>query len=170
VAPDDRADNGSQDLAQVVDPQALHGSAGARGRLRIAVPPTWGPGDELSIVAPPRVVCARCDGGGCDGCNRSGALRTPDDPSARELRVQLPPLGESGAAVRLVRPFGDACELEQLIVELSPAPAGAEPPAGVTRHARPAAPLAVTSPPTWMAAAGGLAALAAAAAAIVASC
>jgi hypothetical protein len=170
VDPEDPTARTRQDLAQVVDLEALEGSAGARGRLRIAVPESWEAGDELIVVAPARVVCDRCDGGGCDGCNRSGALRTPEEPSARALHVQLPDLAGRTAAVRLVRPFGEASTVEQLIVELSRAPEGTGAPAGVTRVERVRTQATAPAPRALIAAAGGLAALAAAAAAIAASC
>ena len=129
-----------QPLGRVLDPDALSSSEGARGRVRVEVPETWlGPEAEIELVVPARIVCARCDGGGCDGCNRSGALRTPDDLSGRTVRFHLPEDLARGAALRLVEPFGELAPIEQLIVELRLA---AEPSAGVSRVVAPAAPLA----------------------------
>lgn len=129
------------ELGQVVDPATLDAADGARGRLRVAVPEAWAAEQaDIELTAPARVPCARCDGGGCDGCERSGAHRTPADPSARTVRLRLPERLGDGVALRLVRPFGDAAPLEQLFVEIV---AGPEPSAGVAR----VAPLPPALPP-----------------------
>lgn len=127
------------ELGQIVDREALEAGGGARGRLRISVPAGWA-GGVIEIAAPGRVACARCDGGGCDGCDRSGAHRTPAEPGERTLRLQLPdPLDPGGVvALRLVRPFGEGAALEQLLVEVT---AGAEASPGVLRIAPAAAPV-----------------------------
>lgn len=110
---------GRAELGQVVDPEVLASAEGPRGRLRVCVPVSWATsGAGLRVAVPARVECARCDGGGCDGCARSGALRTPDDPTARTLRVELPAGSVDGIALRLVRPFGEAAAIEQLLVEV----------------------------------------------------
>jgi hypothetical protein len=132
---------GKAELGQVVDREGLAACRGALGRLRIAVPAAWSDeGAEIEIAAPGRVACARCDGGGCDGCGRSGAHRIPGEPGARTLRLRLPGSVDPGAAVvlRVARPFDEAPSLEQLLVEVT---AGAEPSPGVTR-----VPPAVDSP------------------------
>src|SRR5690242_3451348 len=78
-------------LGRVVDPRALDASSGARARLRVGVPAAWlAEGGELELRVPARLACARCDGGGCDGCARSGALRAPEPASARVVRAYVP--------------------------------------------------------------------------------
>jgi hypothetical protein len=121
-------------LGQVVDPEELDRSAGPRGRMRVEVPAALlAAGGEIEITVPARVACARCDGGGCDGCERSGALRAPEPAEERRVRLTLP-AQEPGAAaparveLRLVRPLGDACLIEQLLVEVA---AGDETSAGL---------------------------------------
>jgi hypothetical protein len=134
---------GKAELAQMIDREGLDASNGARGRLRLAIPASWArEGGEIEITVPSRVTCARCDGGGCGGCERSGAHRTPSEPARRTLRLRLPERLGSVVTVRVVRPFGDdAGALDQLLVELS---AGADLSPGVVRIAPPqaAAPLA----------------------------
>jgi hypothetical protein len=127
------------ELARVVDPAALDSAPGARGRVRVVVPDAWAREQaEIEIVAPARVPCARCDGGGCDGCARSGALRTPGDAAARTLRVRLPERVGEGVALRLHHPFGEDAGIEQLVLTLV---AGDEPSQGVSRLPAPAPPL-----------------------------
>lgn len=120
------------ELGQVVDPEALDASAGARGRIRIEVPASWmNEGSAIEVAVPASILCDRCDGGGCDGCGRSGALRAPDDPRGRAVRLQVPAGSGGGVAVRIVRPFGDEAAIEQLIIEVR---AGASPSQGVVRR------------------------------------
>ena len=124
-------------LGQVVDPEALDRSTGPRGRVKIEVPPgVMASGGEVLVPIAARVACARCDGGGCDGCGRSGALRAPEDAEARVVRITLPEGGGAGV-LRLVHPFGDDAAIEQLWVEITEA---AEPTAGLVLL--PPAPLA----------------------------
>ena len=50
---------------------------------RIRVPRGWlTEGATIEVVLPRNLTCARCDGGGCDACDRSGAItvRGRDDP------------------------------------------------------------------------------------------
>ncbi len=111
-----------RDLARVLDPAALAAAGGARARLRVEVPSAWLlAGAELEITLPARIGCARCDGGGCDGCGRSGALRAPDDPAERAIRVHLPAGDGRAVALRIVRPFGVATDVDQLVLEIGPA-------------------------------------------------
>jgi hypothetical protein len=108
-------------LGRVTDPEALDASDGTRASLRIEVPQQWlRDGAELEVSAPKMLTCDRCDGGGCDGCGRSGALRGPDETDARRLSIQLPPGHEDGLQLRLVDPFQDS-EIEQIIVTIQPA-------------------------------------------------
>jgi hypothetical protein len=48
-------------------------------------------GATIELSLPRNLACARCDGGGCDACERSGAvsIRKRSDPS-EPLRVTLP--------------------------------------------------------------------------------
>ncbi|WP_437765081.1 hypothetical protein WMF27_31850 [Sorangium sp. So ce281] len=110
---------GRAELAQLIDRDGLDASDGSRGRLAIAVPAAWArDGADIEIAVPARVTCARCDGGGCDSCARSGAHRAPADIAARTLRLRLPPDLGGGVTLRLVRPFGEHAPLDQLLVEL----------------------------------------------------
>ncbi|AUX46204.1 hypothetical protein SOCE26_077090 [Sorangium cellulosum] len=128
---------GRAELGQLVDREGLDASSGSRGRLSIAVPAAWArDGADIEITVPPRVSCDRCDGGGCDGCARSGAHRTPADAAARTLRLRLPADLADGVTLRLVRPFGEHAPLDQLLVELR-ADSAASP--GVRRVAPPPA-------------------------------
>ena len=92
---------------------------GPRGRLTVDVLDVWlEAGTVLEIVVPARLACARCDGGGCDACGRSGAIRIDRGEHDRTVRVTL---SESARGLRLVRPFGADAGLDQLILELRPA-------------------------------------------------
>jgi hypothetical protein len=106
-------------LGRVLDPRALDASTGPRGAHAITIPPAWGRrGAELRVALPKRLTCARCDGGGCDGCGRSGALRGPDDARARAVLVTLPAgLGDE-VALRVQRPFGADGGVSQLILRV----------------------------------------------------
>lgn len=109
-----------------MDPNALDAAAGARARLRIEVPSRWlDAGAAIELTAPRRLVCARCDGGGCDACGRSGALCAPEDAAARRVGVVLPQVlaspqaGERRAVLlRLPEPFGPEHAIAQLLVEV----------------------------------------------------
>jgi hypothetical protein len=116
-------------LGRLLDPRALDEGTGPRGRVQITVPAAWlTEGCALSLLAPRRLPCARCDGGGCDACGKSGVLRAPDDEAARRLEITLPATQSEAVALRLADPFG-AGVVDQLIVEIR---AGAASP-GVTR-------------------------------------
>jgi len=126
-------------LAQVVDPEALDACEGARAKLALEVDRGWmAQGARLRIAAPKRMPCARCDGGGCDGCERSGVLRAPAEADARAIVVELPRDQPEGSVVvlRLTRPFADHDDIAQLLLHLSPAD---EADARVTRIATSAA-------------------------------
>jgi len=108
----------SSTLGRVLDPEELDRAEGPRGRILLDVPDAWlAAGDAVELVVPARVTCARCEGGGCDECGRSGALRLPVDEAARTLRFSLPATTARNV-VRLVRPLGEDAGLEQLWVEL----------------------------------------------------
>src|SRR6478609_12074352 len=104
-------------LGRILDPRVLDESPGARGRVRIALPGEWlAAGCRIDLVVPRRLPCARCDGGGCDGCSRSGVLRAPDVEASRRVEITLPGTHETAVALRLTDPFGGGL-VTQLIVE-----------------------------------------------------
>ncbi|XXY52994.1 hypothetical protein WME91_17860 [Sorangium sp. So ce269] len=110
---------GRAELGQLIDREDLDASDGARGRLSITVPTAWARGGaDIEIAVPARVTCARCDGGGCDSCARSGAHRAPEEVAARTLRLRLPPDLTGCVTLRLVRPFGEHAPLDQLLVDV----------------------------------------------------
>jgi hypothetical protein len=95
-----------QPLARVAHPAALDASDDGAAQLAIAVPRTWLSEGAVVSVKPPRLLrCGRCDGGGCDLCDRSGALRTPTD--AKPIELTLPQREQGSIQMRLVDPFGD---------------------------------------------------------------
>jgi hypothetical protein len=167
--PDDRA---PATLGQVLDVAALDASSGPCARIRVGLEAGWSRGDTLRITVPERLTCARCDGGGCDACRRSGALRAPADADARTLRVEIPEVPARGVAVRLLHPFGDASDVEQLRIELHPS----SPSDAGVRVSHAAAPRALIAPaqapgaPSPLLVVGGLATLAALAAALLGQC
>ncbi|MEP7124864.1 MAG: hypothetical protein ABJE95_28305 [Byssovorax sp.] len=116
-------------LGRLLDPRALDEGTGPRARVQITVPIAWlTDGCRIEILAPRRLPCARCDGGGCDACGKSGVLRAPDDEAARRLEITLPPTSSEAVALRLADPFG-AGVVDQLIVEIRVGAASS----GVTR-------------------------------------
>jgi len=113
-------------LGKLLDREALEADGGPRARAKITVPAAWADGASLIEIALPRALeCARCDGGGCDGCGRSGALRGPANDDARVVRVRLPKGLGDGVALRLAEPFGRASRIAQLWLEVRPGEAPA---------------------------------------------
>jgi hypothetical protein len=110
----------AEELGRLLDPKALDVAEGARARLAIEVPSDWlAVAVRVRVVAPRKLSCARCDGGGCDGCGRSGIVNAPDDPSARALEASLPRRTTGGGfALRLVEPFGASAGITQLFLEV----------------------------------------------------
>ncbi len=109
-----------QALAKIVDPDALDASQRCQGRLRIKVPAAWlQQAARIEVLVPSTLTCARCDGGGCDSCNRSGALKPPESSDERRLCLRLPRHPDGPVTIRLVRPFAES-EIEQLLVEVEP--------------------------------------------------
>jgi hypothetical protein len=110
------------ELGKLLDKDALEQDSGPRARAKIEVPERWAKeGARIAITLPKVLTCARCDGGGCDGCGRSGALRAPGNERSRVVRVRLPgPLGD-GVAMRIADPFGRASRISQLWIEVRPA-------------------------------------------------
>ena len=112
---------------RVADPSALDACQGARVRLGLDVPAAWlAEGVEIAITAPSRLACARCEGGGCDGCARSGALRAPEDRAARVVLARLPAGSGPAIALRIPAPFGPDHAIAQLGVELRAGAAASE--------------------------------------------
>ncbi|MEZ4294610.1 MAG: hypothetical protein R3B70_06515 [Polyangiaceae bacterium] len=109
------------ELGRLVDKAALDADDGPRARAKVTVPASWGSEGALIEVTLPRTLeCARCDGGGCDACGRSGALRGPGAERARVVRVRLPKAMGDGVAMRLGKPFGKASKIAQLWLEVRP--------------------------------------------------
>ncbi len=77
-------------------PDALHG---------VRVPKAWlEEGASLEVELPRHLSCAACEGGGCDACERSGALTLrgkAEPPELLELRLPAQP-DLAGAARSLV--------------------------------------------------------------------
>jgi hypothetical protein len=122
-------------LGRVLDPEALASAEGARARASIEVPASFlDAGASIELTAPARLTCARCDGGGCDGCSRSGALRAPESPADRTLRARLPQGVAGPVMIRIPDPFGPNSPIRQLFLEVRRA---AEASAGVRRVADP---------------------------------
>jgi hypothetical protein len=135
---------GSNQLGRVLDPSALDACTGARARLAVGVPAAWlAEGGELELTAPLRLPCAGCDGGGCDACARSGVLRAAADVPARTLRTRIPGGSAGAVAIRIPRPFGAGCAIEQLLLELRPAE---RPSACIRRIAAPRIPTFAPAP------------------------
>jgi hypothetical protein len=106
-------------LARLVDPEALDADAGPRAKLTRTVPRAWLSSDcTLTVVAPKLLGCATCDGGGCDGCAKSGAHRIDGDDDARRIAIPLRGADGGERLLRLVEPFGPSCRLRVLLLEL----------------------------------------------------
>lgn len=110
----------SVELGNVFDASELPAADGPVGRLTVDVLQEWlEVGDAIEIVVPSRVACARCEGGGCDACGRSGAFRLSIDEAARTLQLTLPKAPPTPTVVvRLARPFGPSAGIEQLWIEV----------------------------------------------------
>ena len=70
---------------------------------KIEVPRSWlSEGAQLLVTLPKNLPCAGCEGGGCDGCARSGALCTREqDEAAVEVGVTLPGGTAEGVRIRI---------------------------------------------------------------------
>lgn len=88
---------------------------------KVRVPASWlDEGATLELDLPRNLACAKCSGGGCDACKRSGAvsLRGRRDP-VEIVRVTLPKRGDSaelsaserGIVIRIPE-RGGAAEIE----------------------------------------------------------
>jgi hypothetical protein len=127
-----------QPLAKVVQDDALHGPRGPDGRHEIVVPEGWlGEGAWVEIPLPRLLNCAACEGGGCDRCERSGAVATrPRKTLTEVVELQLP---TAPAILRVPRRGGLPGEEAQGLgrgVLLLAVRTGAAPSEGVRRIAR----------------------------------
>lgn len=104
------------ELGRVLDPQQVSASAGPIAKINVAMPAAWA-GSLIQLDVPLLLSCGACDGGGCDRCNRSGAVRRSEPSSL--VQLTLPAVLGEGVRVRLVRPF-DSEELEILLVDVVP--------------------------------------------------
>jgi hypothetical protein len=105
-------------LGRVTDPRKLDASGGQRARLRVVVTREWlAGGAELEVLVPRLLACDRCQGGGCDSCERSGALRAPRAPEDRLVKLRLPSEDTAPCVVRLVEPFAGSA-IAQLLVRI----------------------------------------------------
>jgi len=156
-------------LARVFDDEAFAGPRGPDGRHEIVVPRAWLDGRSWIEVPLPRLLsCASCDGGGCDGCDRSGAVATrPRKTPAEVVEVQLP--GQSPAVLRLPRYGGLPADHQEGLdrgLLLLVIRAGDQPSEGLRLLSPPAAapaplaPPALISPSTLLWVAGAIFALA----------
>ena len=91
------------------------------------VPRTWlARGAVVELELPRNLVCATCDGGGCDVCERSGAvtLRGRGEP-ADLLRVTLPGEQRESFVIRLperggLPPLGSGLPRGHLLLRVEP--------------------------------------------------
>ena len=104
----------AEELARVLDPSELDALTGSHGRMSTTISASE-LGSPIAIVVPSRLVCARCDGGGCDSCGRSGAIRLDLSEAERTTHVVLPAEARDAMRIRLVKPVEG---LEQLTLEV----------------------------------------------------
>ncbi|MFO0738581.1 MAG: hypothetical protein U0270_21980 [Labilithrix sp.] len=109
------------ELARLLDPAEVDAIDGPHGKMSIELSEAQ-LGATVEIVVPARLACARCDGGGCDSCGRSGAIRLELDEDDRKTQFGLPAAAPSGVRVRLLRPVAG---LELLTVEVRLTPSTA---------------------------------------------
>lgn len=132
---------------------AMGGPRGPDVQMAVAVPEEWiTSGATLEIELPRNLACAACGGGGCDACERSGAvsLRGRKEP-IETVEVTLPSPGAveelpaSRTRVVVVRipargglpPEGRELPRGNLLLSVR---TGAEPGRGVSRLAQPSIP------------------------------
>ena len=109
------------ELARLLDPAEVDAIDGPHGKMSIELSEAR-LGETVEIVVPARLACARCEGGGCDSCGRSGAIRLELDEDDRKTQFGLPDAAPSGVRVRLLRPVAG---LELLTVEVRLTPSTA---------------------------------------------
>jgi hypothetical protein len=122
-------------------------------KMSVCVPDAWfADGATIEIELPRNVACAACEGGGCDRCDRSGAvsLRGRKDPAETvEVTLLRPAAGDdapsskSRLVVMRIPDRGGHCregeELPRGNLLLS-VKSGSEPSRGVKRLAQPSMP------------------------------
>ena len=115
---------------------------------RISVPAGWlSEGAVIDVELPRHLSCARCEGGGCDACQRSGALTLRERDEAPEVVSVTLPVSEVGDVVLRIpdagglpppdRPYGRGLLL--LRVSVADAPS-----AGVVRSLAQERPLTIS--------------------------
>jgi hypothetical protein len=120
--------------------------------LELTAPPDWlRQGERLSVELPRRLTCARCEGGGCDICERRGAftLREADEEADVVQLTLSQDVGEARLQIRVPDRGAPGAEGEapgQLVVSLS---AGEAPSPGLSRRASTAEPPKLPLP--WVA-------------------
>ncbi len=99
----------TQVLGKITAPE-LEGPSGPDVSHRIEVPEAWfEEGVMVAVELPQRLACARCEGGGCDACGRSGAVAVwSNDEEPCVVSVGLPRPPRPGAAVVLRVPEAGA--------------------------------------------------------------
>lgn len=113
-------------------------------KFEIQVPSTWF-GTRIAVVVPRNLNCAGCDGGGCDTCERQGALSVRGRSDLVEpLSVQLPRERGADVCLRIPGLGGKREGLPRghllLLVRCSAGPSeSAVPSEGVTQVLEPAA-------------------------------
>ena len=113
-------------VPRLLDPDALDRKRDPRARASIVVPPSWlREGARLEVALPGKLRCDLCDGGGCDGCARSGAYRVE---GGAKVALTLPRVTDDIISLRVTNPFGDAPPT-MLVVRVA---AGVEASSGVT--------------------------------------
>ena len=141
----------SEVLAKVT-PRTLNVPRGPDVLHRIRVPAAWLESGELVELELPRnLTCATCDGGGCDACERSGAVTLRGRDELPEILSVTLPMRKPGSEARavviripeqggLAPEGGELLPRGLLLLRVEPAEV-ADP--GVTRVARSAPPLSV---------------------------
>lgn len=101
----------SQPLGKVTGDLAA--DRGPDVELRLTVEHTWF-GRAVDIKLPRNLNCAACSGGGCDRCERAGALSLWERGAApREIQVVLPPAPEKNGEVCIRVPGEGALPLAE---------------------------------------------------------
>ncbi len=79
----------------------LDGPRGPDVKLEIQVPSSWF-GTRVLIALPRNLSCAVCEGGGCDACERMGAVSLRGhEQTTVPLSVHLPKEGETDVCLRV---------------------------------------------------------------------
>jgi hypothetical protein len=132
---------------------AMERPRGPDVQMVVAVPEDWiASGATLEIQLPRNLACAACGGGGCDACERSGAVslrgrkepietvevtlpspRTVDEFPARTARVVVVRIPDRGG----LAPSGHELPRGNLLLSVR---SGTEPGRGVSRLAQPSMP------------------------------